>query len=93
MIRSFRDKETEKIFDGERSLQLPHTIQKTAYRKLHMLQNARELRDFSAFRGNYFGKLLGDRKGQFSICVNDQYRICFEWRAGDAYNVEIVDYH
>jgi proteic killer suppression protein len=93
MIRSFQDKEAEKIFHGERSLQLPQTIQKTAYRKLHMLHNARELRDLSVFRGNHFEKLAGDRKSQYSIWVNDQYRVCFEWRAGDAYNVEIVDYH
>ena len=58
-----------------------------------MLHNARELRDLSAFRGNHLEKLSGDRKGQYSIYVNDQYRICFEWHAGDAFNVEIADYH
>lgn len=93
MIRSFRDRETEKIFKRERSRKLPPTIQQVALRKLRMLNNAVSLDDLRAPPANHLEKLSGDRNGQHSIRINDQWRICFEWRDTDAYQVEIVDYH
>ncbi|HEY60671.1 MAG TPA: type II toxin-antitoxin system RelE/ParE family toxin [Anaerolineae bacterium] len=68
-------------------------FRETAYRKLRIIHNAKELRDISALPGNYFEKLDKDRKGQYSIRINDQYRVCFIWSQGDASSVEIVDYH
>ena len=93
MIRSFKDAETERLFGGFRSKRLPQEIQRTAYRKLKMLDQARELRDLSVFPANHLEKLKGDRSGQYSIRINDQWRICFEWTDGDVNQVEIVDYH
>jgi toxin HigB-1 len=93
MIRSFKDSETEKIFSRIRSLRLPIDIQQVALRKLRMLDNAVTLMDLRLPRANRLEKLSGDRVGQFSIRINDQWRICFEWRNNDAYDVEIVDYH
>ncbi len=93
MIRSFKDKETVKIFRRTRSRKLPSDIQQVAYRKLRMLHNAMNLNDLRIPPANRLEKLSGDRQGQYSIRINDQWRICFEWHAGDAYNVEIVDYH
>ena len=93
MIRSFQDKETEKLFNREVSRKLPQNIQKVALRKLWVLDSADMLQDLSLPPGNYLEKLSGDRAGQHSIRINDQWRICFKWRDGDAYDVEITDYH
>jgi proteic killer suppression protein len=93
VIKSFDNKETEKIFARERSRKLPQDIQQIAYRKLRMLNNAVSLKDLRIPPANRLEKLKGNRSGQHSIRINDQFRICFEWRDGDAYQVEITDYH
>jgi len=93
MIRSFKSKETEKVFSRTRSRKLPQDIQQVAYRKLRMLNNAINLNDLRIPPANRLEKLGGDRKGLHSIRINDQWRICFEWSDGDAHEVEIVDYH
>jgi len=93
MIRSFKSKEAEKIFNRERSQKLPPDIQQVALRKLRMLNRAVTLQDLRVPPANRLEQLTGDRAGQFSIRINDQWRICFEWVDGDAQNVEIVDYH
>jgi proteic killer suppression protein len=93
MIRSFKDDETQKIFNRQRSLKLDQSIQRVAYRKLRMIHNSKTLVDLRAPPANRLEPLKGNRKGQYSIRINDQYRICFEWEEGDAYQVEIVDYH
>lgn len=93
MIRSFKSKEAEKIWAGEFSKKLPTDIQKIMRRKLRMLNNSTDLSDLKIPPSNNLEPLKGDRKGQHSIKVNDQWRICFEWKDGDCYNVEIVDYH
>lgn len=93
MIRSFKSKETEKIFNRQRSRKLPSAIQQVALRKLRMLNRATMLQDLRVPPANRLEKLGGDRTGQHSIRINDQWRICFEWREEDAYEVEIVDYH
>lgn len=93
MIKSFRDRDTEKLFAREPSRKLPHEIQRTALRKLAMLDAASELRDLRIPPGNRLEALRGDRKGQWSIRINDQWRICFRWHEGNAYEVEIEDYH
>ena len=93
MIKSFHSKETEKIWHGDISLKLPVTIQATARRKLRMLNNAHSLQDLRVPPSNRLESLKGDRKGQYSIRINAQWRICFEWVEGDCYNVQIVDYH
>jgi proteic killer suppression protein len=77
----------------ERSRRLPAQIQQVALRKLRMLNNAVTLADLRIPPANHLEKLSGDRVGQHSIRINDQWRVCFEWREGDAYNVEITDYH
>ena len=93
MIRSFRDKQTERLFRREPVKKLSRQLQRTALRKLVMLNAAASLQDLQAAPGNRLEKLSGDRKGQFSIRINDQWRICFQWIDLDAYEVEIVDYH
>jgi proteic killer suppression protein len=93
MIKTFRDKETEKIFNRLVSRKLPSTIQHLARRKLVILDAATELNALRVPPGNRLEALRGDRKGQHSIRINDQWRICFRWKSGDAYNVEIADYH
>ncbi len=93
MIRSFRGKEAEKIWQEQHSRKLPAHIQQKALHKLQILNAARVLSDLVAPPGNRLQALKGDRKGQHSIRINDQYRICFVWRAADAHNVEILDYH
>ena len=93
MIRSFADRETERIFKRGFSARLPNDIQKTAFRKLRYLDGANELKDLRIPPANRLEKLGGDRDGQWSIRINDQWRICFEWRDGHAFGVEIVDYH
>ncbi len=93
MIESFADPEAEKIFKGVVSLKLPRSIQRAARRKLVYLDDADDLRDLFAPPGNRLEALHGDRKGQHSIRINDQYRVCFRWPKGKAQDVEIVDYH
>ena len=93
MIRSFRDPDTERVFRREGSRRLLPAIQRVALRKLVLLHGAGALMDLRIPPGNHLEKLRGDRAGQYSIRINDQYRICFEWRDGDAYEVEIADYH
>lgn len=93
MIESFASKETEKIFLGQISRKLPLDIQRIARRKLLYLEDAENIQDLQAHPGNRFELLKGDRAGQYSIRVNDQWRICFEWVDNKARNVEIVDYH
>ncbi|EJW13696.1 HigB toxin protein [Rhodovulum sp. PH10] len=93
MIVSFRDPETERIWSGVRSRKLPADIQATALRKLRLLANARRLDDLRVPPGNRLEALGHDRLGQYSIRINDQWRICFVWRDGNAHDVEIVDYH
>ena len=93
MIKSFQNKETEKIFNRQFSGKLPQNIQHLARRKLVMLDAATDLNTLRVPPGNRLESLKGDRKGQYSIRINDQLRICFKWKAGDAYDVEITDYH
>lgn len=93
VIESFASKETEKIFLGQVSKKLPTDIQRTARRKLLYLDDAENLQDIQAVPGNKFEKLKGNRVGQYSIRINDQWRLCFEWAKNKATNVEIVDYH
>jgi proteic killer suppression protein len=93
MIESFASIETEKIFQGKTSNKLPKDIQRTARRKLIYLDDAEDLQDLLAPPGNRLEKLKGDRAGQYSIRINDQWRICFKWVGNKAKDVEIVDYH
>ena len=93
MIESFASAETEKIFHGQTSNKLPKDIQRTARRKLIYLDDAEDLQDLLAPPGNRLEKLIGDRAGQYSIRINDQWRICFKWSGNKAKDVEIVDYH
>jgi proteic killer suppression protein len=93
VIKAIKDGETEKVYARLRSRKLPPGIQQVAYRKLRMLNNAQSLVDLRTPPGNRLERLVGRRAGQHSIRINDQWRICFEWRDGDAYEVEIVDYH
>ena len=93
MIESFASNETEKIFRGKTSTKLPKDIQRTARRKLLYLDDAVDLQDLLAPPGNRLEKLKGDRAGQHSIRINDQWRICFKWSDNKAQNVGIVDYH
>lgn len=92
MIRSFKSSETEALFAG-RSARRLQQVARVAQRKLLQLHAARDLRDLAVFPGNRLEALAGDRRGRHSIRVNDQYRICFVWKDGDAEAVEIVDYH
>ena len=93
MIQTFASKETEAIWLGRVSKKLPTDIQQVARRKLRMLNNAMSLNDLRIPPANRLEALRGDRTGQYSIRINDQWRICFVWEQGDAYHVEIVDYH
>lgn len=93
MIRSFRDRETEKVFNREPSRRWSRDLQRVARRKLLMLDAAETLTDLRVPPGNRLEKLSGDRQGQHSIRINDQWRICFRWGEGDAHDVGIVDYH
>jgi len=93
VIESFASDETEKIFRGKTSTKLAKDIQRTARRKLLYLDDAVDLQDLLAPPGNRLEKLKGDRAGQHSIRINDQWRICFKWSDNKAQNVEIVDYH
>jgi proteic killer suppression protein len=93
MIRSFADRNAERIWNGQAVKRMPIQLQIAARRKLRMLNNATGLIDLKAPPGNRLEALKGTRKGQFSIRINDQWRICFHWRDNDAHEVEIVDYH
>ncbi len=93
MIRSYRDRDTQAIAERRRVRKLPEDIQRRAQRKLIILNNAMSLNDLRVPPGNRLEALSGDREGQHSIRINDQWRICFVWNEGDAYQVEIVDYH
>ncbi|HML97746.1 MAG TPA: type II toxin-antitoxin system RelE/ParE family toxin [Tepidiformaceae bacterium] len=93
MIRSFADRATEALADRRQSRRWPSGIQRAALRKLRQLEVAERLDDLRNPPGNRLERLHGDRAGQFSIRVNDQWRICFRWSEGDAYDVELCDYH
>ncbi len=93
MIRSFRDKRTEDVFFRRFVRRFSIVVQRTALRKLAILDAAEVLEDLRIPPGNRLEKLAGDREGQYSIRINDQWRICFQWSRGDAFDVEIVDYH
>ena len=93
MIKSFRDKEARRIWQGEPSLRLPRSIQQLVRRKLRMLNSAQSLHDLLVPPANRLEALKGDRLGEHSIRINRQWRICFRWREGHAHDVAIVDYH
>lgn len=93
MIRSFADADTELLWDTGKSRRIPASIRTSALKKLLLLRRAVQLFDLNAPPGNRLEVLSGNRKGQHSIRINDQFRICFVWVDGDAYDVEIVDYH
>jgi proteic killer suppression protein len=93
MILEFADEETERIWQGMVSRRLPAAMQPVARRKLRMLEAAATLDDLRVPPANRLEALKGDRRGQYSIRINDQWRVCFRWRDGDATDVEIVDYH
>jgi len=93
MIKSFKGKETEKIYRKEVSRKIPRDIQQVAIRKLRMINNAKNINDLRIPPANRLEKLSGNRHGQHSIRINDQWRVCFVWRSGEAYEVEITDYH
>jgi proteic killer suppression protein len=92
VIKTFRDPDTAALYRGERTSRF-QGFERVAQRKLRQLDVADQLRDLVAFPGNRLEALKGDRKGQYSIRVNDQWRVCFRWKNGDAFDVEITDYH
>ena len=93
MIKSFAEKESEKIWNGIRSGKLPSDIQQVARRKLRMLNNAQDLNDLRVPPANHLEKLSGELAGYYSIRINQQWRITFNWKGNNASNVKIVDYH
>jgi toxin HigB-1 len=93
MIRSFRDQKTEEVFNGRCPKGFPPDLLKTARRKLRMLDAAHDLKDLKSPPENRLHPLLKDRAGQHAISINDQFRLCFIWRDGEAHEVEITDYH
>jgi proteic killer suppression protein len=93
VIKSFGNEETRLIYSLQRSRKLPSDIQQVALRKLRMINNAVSLNDLRVPPANRLEKLIGDRMGQHSVRINDQWRICFRWEGNDAYEVEITDYH
>ncbi|MBI3822262.1 MAG: type II toxin-antitoxin system RelE/ParE family toxin [Planctomycetes bacterium] len=93
MIRTFADKNTQRLFERERVKRFAASLQRIALRKLLILDAAESLDDLHVPPGNRLEKLAGDREGQHSIRINDQWRICFRWSDGDAHEVEITDYH
>ena len=93
MIKSFRDADTERLWKEGRPRRLPASLRKPALKKLQMLNAAGVAGDLAVPPGNRLERLRGDREGQHSIRINDQYRICFVWRDGNAYDVEVTDYH
>jgi toxin HigB-1 len=92
MIKSFADKETRKLWERGRSRKVPGDLQRRALRKLAMLNAAASLEVLRAVPGNMLEKLSGNRAGQHSARINEQYRVCFVWESGDAYEVEVTDY-
>ena len=93
MIKTFNNDETQKIYQRQRSQKLPSDIQQVALRKLRMINNAVTINDLRVPPANRLEKLSGDRVGQWSILINDQWRVCFRWEDSDAYDVEVADYH
>jgi toxin HigB-1 len=93
MIRTFGSKDTESIWNGTYAKRLPGTIQETARRKLRMINNSQDIADLRIPSANRLEKLAGRLKDYHSIRVNDQWRIIFKWQGGNAYDVEIIDYH
>lgn len=93
MINSFADKKTESIFNRKRVTGMSDALQRTARRKLLLIDAAEDIEDLRVPPGNRLEKLKGDRKGQYSIRINEQFRICFAWKGNNACDVEIVDYH
>jgi proteic killer suppression protein len=93
VIKTFKDDETKKIYQRQRSRKLPADIQQVALRKLRMINNAISINDLRVPPANRLEKLSGNRAGQWSIRINDQWRVCFRWEGSDAYDVEITDYH
>lgn len=93
MIKSFRDKETERLFSRQFSRRFPQDLHRIAWRKLAVLDAAERLGDLRVPPGNCLEKLSGDRTGEYSIRINEQWRVCFRWSEGNAYDVEIADYH
>jgi proteic killer suppression protein len=93
MIKSFKCKETQKIFNREYSLKFPNDMQRNAMKKLWMIDASPDLHSLRIPPSNHLESLAGKRKGQYSIRINLQWRICFKWKSKDAYEVEIVDYH
>jgi toxin HigB-1 len=93
MIRSFRSREAEALFNRQSVMRLPAEIQRAALRRLRMLNRAETLQDLRVPPGNRLEALRGSREGQHSIRINDQWRICFRWEQGNAHDVDIVDYH
>jgi proteic killer suppression protein len=93
VIVGFRDTDTELLWQAGKSRRIPASIRRTAWKKLAILNAALELTNLTVPPGNRLEALAKDRKGQHSIRVNDQYRVCFRWEAGNAHDVEIVDYH
>jgi proteic killer suppression protein len=92
LIRSFHDRDTEAIFQRRRVLRLQQ-VASVALRRLVQIDNAEELRDLASPPANRLKSLKGDRAGQYSVRINDQYRVCFQWKDGHAFDVEITDYH
>lgn len=93
MIQSFADKVTAAVFSGREVRRLPQEVQTAARRKLKLIDAASSIESLRIPPGNRLEALRGERKGQWSIRINDQWRICFQWTQGDAFEVEIVDYH
>jgi len=93
VIKTFNDGETEKVYHRQRSRKLPSNIQQVALRKLRMINNAVSINDLRVPPANRLEKLSGSRAGQWSIRINDRWRVCFRWKDSDAYNVEITDYY
>ena len=93
MIKTFNNDETQKIYQRQRSRKLPSDIQQVTLRKLRMINNAVTINDLRVPPANRLEKLSGNRAGQWSIRINDQWRVCFRWKDSDAYDVEIADYH
>ena len=93
VIKTFRDKDTERLFSRQFSKRFPPNLHRAAWNKLAILDAAERLDDLRVPPGNRLEKLSGNREGQYSIRINEQWRICFRWRDGDAYDVEVTDYH
>lgn len=93
MIKNFKDDETQKIYQRQRSRKLPVDIQQVALRKLRMINNSISITDLRVPPANRLEKLSGNRAGQWSIRINDQWRVCFRWKGSDALDVEITDHH